>query len=488
MTDVAPQRARHPFRPVMTVGQLLGRPSDPLPGTPNGRTGGSPEVPNGPISVSTLIRRAGYDCELADQSVEPRFDRTFTGLTTPHRRLLTSAGAVLAVGSLAGAAIMLGDVRPGPATAGATDAGYPGQRLPQRAGAPADQTPFGGLTLDLATVASASPLAPAGVGLPAAALSSGVLPSLPAGTGVVPAPRAGGFGPSSGGVVGAAGGVVGGVVRSGGGLVGGTVDGVGRSLGSVGTPVRALGDTVTRTTVALDDTVTGATGSLGVTVASTLDGVADVGGERRAADGPSTATGPALSSLTAPITARDAIEGPVNKLVGGSGSSDAPSSHARSSRDHSPADRAEVGSTSPKQALRGLGGLAALGSAGSDDARSGTRAKARGERRSVDGLLSAASSPLSKKRSTSSEKRSGASEKRSSGKRSSTKRSGSLVDRLTKATERGDKSEKRSGISKKRTKDSKKRSGSSKSSTKKSSKKSTSKRSGGLRSALSGRD
>lgn len=175
MTDFAPQRVGHPFRSVITVAELLGRTGttpDEGPSIPSMRTA---------VSVSALVRREGYTCNLDEaRNVEPRADRTFTGLETPQRRLAASAGAVIAVSSLAGAAIMLSNATPGATSAGALDGGYPGKGvLDQPAGFPGSDGAalHGVLPLGMNPVAFPSPLGPAG--LPSAALSRGVLPSIP---------------------------------------------------------------------------------------------------------------------------------------------------------------------------------------------------------------------------------------------------------------------------------------------------------------------
>ncbi|MDQ2709558.1 MAG: hypothetical protein M3Z25_18890, partial [Actinomycetota bacterium] len=106
--------------------------------------------------------------------MEPRADHTFTGLDTPRRQAAASAGAVLAVSSLAGAAIMLSSSTPGATSAGALDEGYPGKGAlsdPLLQGG--DAVTEGGLPIPLARVAFPGPLGPGG--LPTSALSRGVV-------------------------------------------------------------------------------------------------------------------------------------------------------------------------------------------------------------------------------------------------------------------------------------------------------------------------
>jgi hypothetical protein len=149
----------------ITLGDLLGRSDLPRAddqfGIVPAQRSASPYV---------MPRRKNVAREMVPlDGVEPRSDRTFTRISEPNRRPITSTGVALAVGSLAGATIMLGNptiVPPDPATPSHSDAGNNGDDLP----------------VALAPASFPSPLAwAAGLGLPPSAQSSGVVPSpLPA--------------------------------------------------------------------------------------------------------------------------------------------------------------------------------------------------------------------------------------------------------------------------------------------------------------------
>jgi len=247
------------------------------------------------------MRREGQGPHGLGRPVDPRFDRAFIGLTTsPKRKLATSAGAMLAVGSLAGAAALLGHTVPGPAGSSALDGGYPESGL---LGTPGGQYPGGpfdwsgdGLNPDnpllirpvafptpaaLANPAGVLPLTPTVLGptapgtvLPGA--TPGLAPTAPA-----PAPAA-----SAGS---APGGAVGGALDN---TVSGVGDGVGGALSGVGD---AVGGPLGGTVGALGGVVSGTTRALGGTLDNTIGVVGAVGtGTTRALGSTVTGTGDAL--------------------------------------------------------------------------------------------------------------------------------------------------------------------------------------------------
>jgi hypothetical protein len=345
---------------VITVADLLGRRSAPV-GAQNGRPGMRTAV-----SVGALMRREGRTPHHTGRPLGPRAERT-TGLSSsPGRKLANTAGAVVAVGSLAGAAALLGHTVPGPAGTTA-DGTFPAPggtvNLPGRPG-PDDPipgvadgnpgTPAGFTPVVFSPVVFSPPSVPSTVASSAA--GPHLLPPAPAlgptgGFGATPlaAVAPGATSPTSP-VTAAApsgspiGGAMDQMVSGGGGAVGGTVSSLGSTMGALGDatggplrdPVRAVGGAVdglgSGTTetgkaagAALDHTVAtaGSTvngllgGATGVTKATGGGGRHSVATKaaQRSSHTKSSPAGSALSSLTKPITHGDTVGG----LLGGSG-------------------------------------------------------------------------------------------------------------------------------------------------------------------------
>ena len=281
MSDFAPQRGGHPIKPVVTVAELLGRHA----GTLSDGAGG-PVVARTAVSVSSLLRREGQASDLA------------SGLTAPRRRLATSVGAVLAVSSLAGAAIMLGHSEPGSASAGALDGGYPESNLLDPTSGSSrngGQNAAGGIPLALKSTALPLP-AVAESDLPPAFTPPGpsLSPTPPAATRPGPAPT--GL-PTSrpNGLVSGITSSVGTLANAGGGALGNTVASVGRVLpGPVSGPVQSVGRSLSSTTRTVSDVLDH---SVGGVVASSP-------------------AGSALSSLTKSITTADARSSGTGRSLG----------------------------------------------------------------------------------------------------------------------------------------------------------------------------
>ncbi|MDT7635968.1 MAG: hypothetical protein QOC83_256, partial [Pseudonocardiales bacterium] len=274
MADFAPQRGGQPIRSVVTVADLLGRRPGSA-GTQDGRAPGARTA----VSVGALIRREVAGPDGRQRPLDPRLERAFVGLSSsPRRKLATSAGAMLAVGSLAGAAALLGHTVPGPAGSSALDGGYPENGI---FGGPG--SPFGGGIAGLngglagGSIPNITPLAfptPAGPVNPARLLPSpgqGTLaPAAPTtiapGVGPVtpaPATAAPATGSSSAPAGGAVGGVVDDVVSGVGGGLGGTVSGVADALDVpvVSPLLSGVGGVVTDTTRVLGGAVDNTVGA-----------------------------------------------------------------------------------------------------------------------------------------------------------------------------------------------------------------------------------
>jgi hypothetical protein len=259
------------------------------------------------------MRREGHAPPHPGRPLGPRAERIVTGLSSsPGRRLASAAGAVIAVGSLAGAAAMLGHSMSGPAGSSAADGGFPGQRGPG------------------AAVRGGDPLAAsvAGGGISPAAFNptftdpgrvggaDGATLARPAPGFTAPPPTTGGFTPgtglggsggggqisssSGGGSGGGSGGAVGNTLDSAvggvGGTVGGTVSDLGHAVGGpLGGTVAGLGQTVGDTTEALGGAVNTTVGTVGTVANTGVHAVAGtVDGTGRALGGTVDALGSAL--------------------------------------------------------------------------------------------------------------------------------------------------------------------------------------------------
>ncbi|HEY9416550.1 MAG TPA: hypothetical protein VIQ30_17480, partial [Pseudonocardia sp.] len=158
--DDSPENRDSAFTAI-TLGDLLGRSGLPYPdehfGIVPAQRSASPYV----MPRRKKVERATVPLDVVDA----RTDRIFVGLTEPRRRAVTTSGVALAVGSLAGATIMLGNPTvspPDPQVSSHSDSGRNG-----------DLQPFA-----LQPASYPSPLSwAAGLGLPQSALSRGVLPT-----------------------------------------------------------------------------------------------------------------------------------------------------------------------------------------------------------------------------------------------------------------------------------------------------------------------
>jgi hypothetical protein len=310
VADFAPQRGGQPTRSVITVAELLGRRHVPA-GVPDGRI---PTVRTA-VSVSALMRREGKAPHHPGRPLGSRAERMLTGLSSsPRRKMATAVGAMIAVGSLASAAALLGHNVPGPTSSGALDGGYPGQggigaqgQPPFRNGANSTTAgrPPGG-TAGITPLAFTPPLNTPG-GLSPRKLVGGSVP----GTGTAPVmlpPVVAKLAPTTGGPP------AGGVPSTGGAADGSSFG------GTLGSTVNGL----------VGGLLVGSPSSTSHSSAATVSSPARSAASSRSpgSSGSFSGDGSALSSLTNPITHQDAVsntvrsgDGPAGGLLDGDSSS-----------------------------------------------------------------------------------------------------------------------------------------------------------------------
>lgn len=293
MSGTAPQRSNQAIGSIITLVDLLGnRPLD-AEHTPSG--GPAKDIRREQRTTLTVKALLGRESQVPkhDPVAHTRALETIAALTPAHSRLRQPAKAVVAFGSLAAAAAVLGQTTLGPFSSGDQDGGFPGEAfgpglpgvLPGLFGSGLLGTlGLGGIAAEFAPaafsiannalngqVANTAPGSTLPIGsriAPGSSLSpGGTVGSVPPGSGGTTAPGGGmgttpGSSGAAGGTVGAIGGSVGGTVGDLGGAVGGTVGNVGGTLGhTVGDLGQGLGDTVS-----------GLGASVGGTLANTLGG------------------------------------------------------------------------------------------------------------------------------------------------------------------------------------------------------------------------